>query len=163
MNLEKKEAIPQINEYSKVLPIKKFILYYICSFGLYVFYWTYISWKNLKEEKHLDIWILPRTIFGTLFMGSLARHTLNLAKEKGYTKTYTPIIIFILFFLLSFASRKFPEPADLVYILCPFVLLPIVKASNYYWETKEPHLKVNNKFSITSIIISCYARKRRGK
>jgi hypothetical protein len=153
MDLEKNEVVLSKDQYSNVIPVKKFILYYIFSFGLYSLYWMYKSWSLLKEEKNLDIWVVPRTIFGVFFIGSLGRHTLNMAKEYGYTKTYNPTVIFAIFFLINSITRKAPNPYDMIYIIGFVPLLPILEASNFYWSSKNPELKVNNKFSVLSIIL----------
>ncbi|MFN4150872.1 MAG: hypothetical protein ACK4IX_07995 [Candidatus Sericytochromatia bacterium] len=153
MNLEKNEVVLSKDQYSNVVPIKKFILYYIFSFGVYFLYWAYKSWSLIKKEKKLNIWVLPRTIFGVFFIGSLGRNVLNIAKEYGYTKTYNSTVIFIIFFLINLVTRRAPEPYDMVYILGFVPLLPIVEASNFYWSSKNPELKVNNKFSVISIIL----------
>ena len=154
MNQEINLTKSSSNDYSKILPIKKFVLYNICSLGLYQLYWIYKSWKNIKEHKNLNISPILRTIFTVFFIGSLAKDTLVMAKEKGYQKNYSYILIFVLFLILNIAGKKFPGIYSLIIALTSFLIfLPVVEASNYYWAKSEPSLKVNDKFSISNIVL----------
>lgn len=153
MNLEEREVILLNTQYSNVIPVKKFILYHIFSFGLYSFYWIYNSWSLLKEEKNLDVWVLPRTIFGIFFIGSLGKHTLDMSKEYGYTHTYNPNLILASYLLISILDQQLNFLFDFIYCLAIIPLIPIVKASNFYWISKYPEVQVKEKYSITSSIL----------
>lgn len=158
MDLEKKDSkiitsSLDLEEYSPAIPLKKFIFYYISSFSFYTFYWAYKSWQMLNEESSLGIYPIPRAIFIKLMSGSLAKHTLDLAKREGYTRSYSSIAIFIAFFAISIIVNKAPFPYYHLWILGFLIFLPVVKAQNYYWEETQPELKMNNKFSVISVIL----------
>jgi len=158
MDLEKKNtkiitSSLDLEEYSPAIPLNKFALYYVSTFGLYIVYWHYQSCKMLNEEASLGIYPIPRTIFMKFMAGNLSTHTLDLAKREGYTKTYSSIIIGIAFLLLTIIERKAPTPYDNLWLLGFLIFIPVVKAQNYYWEETQPELKMNNKFSLISIIL----------
>ncbi|MDP2396488.1 MAG: DUF4234 domain-containing protein [bacterium] len=57
----------QKENYSKVIPIWKFILLSVITFGIYELVWFYRNWKFLKSEQNLKITPLLRTIFASIF------------------------------------------------------------------------------------------------
>lgn len=154
MNQEINSSNVSIDTHSKVIPLKKFALYNICSLGIYQLYWIYKSWKNIKEYRKIDISPILRTIFSVFFVASLAKDTLSMAKDKGYTKNYSYVIVYMLFILLNFAGKKLPDFLGFIVAISSFVVfIPVVQASNYFWQKEEPLLKVNDKFSISSILL----------
>ncbi|MFN8578663.1 MAG: hypothetical protein U0354_17685 [Candidatus Sericytochromatia bacterium] len=139
---------------TKIIPIKKFFVYSIFSLGLFQFYFGYKIWKEIKEEKNLDIYPIMRCIFFPLFSGSLARHINKMAEEKEYTKSINSMIVFLGCFIGNSINRKAHFPFDLMGLLIIIgVLIPVIQAYNFYWLQKEPNLKPNTKFSPTGIFI----------
>lgn len=55
------------DNFSKVIPIWKFILLSVITFGIYELVWFYRNWKFLKNEQNLKITPFLRTIFSTIF------------------------------------------------------------------------------------------------
>lgn len=138
-------------QFSRILPIWKFILLSVITFGIYELYWFYKTWKFLKERNNLDISPFWRAVFSPLFAGSNAEHVLKLANEKNYTEKYSPTVIGISYFVLSALSRL-PVPYLLISYLTFLPMIPIVKAMNFYWQKEKPDLPLKN-FSYWQIIL----------
>ncbi|MFN8670512.1 MAG: hypothetical protein U0457_00320 [Candidatus Sericytochromatia bacterium] len=158
MDLNKKDiaiinAPNKREDYSDAITVKKFIIYYITSLGIYGLIWTYRAWKMIEKEQNLNIWPLARTIFCIFFQYSLYKRLLELAKIKGYQKNYSPVLLFISFYLLNAIIRKAPEPYDSIWVLGFITFISPIKAQLYYYEKEYPELKTNTKFSILSLFL----------
>ena len=128
-----------LEQFSKILPIWKFILLSVITGGIYELYWFYKTWKFLKEKNKLDISPFWRAVFSPLFASSNAEHVLKLANEKNYPEKYSPTVIGISFFILNVLWRL-PDPYWLISSFTFLPMIPIVKAMNFYWQNRNPDL-----------------------
>ena len=142
---------PPFEQFSKILPIWKFILLSMVTFGLYELYWFYKTWKFLKERNNLNISPFWRSVFSPLFAGSNAEHVLKLAKEKNYQNQYSPTIIGLSYIILD-VSLRLPDPYWLISYFTFLPMIPIVEAMNFYWLKENPNLPLKN-FSWWQIIL----------
>ena len=142
---------PPLEQFSKILPIWKFILLSVITAGIYELYWFYKTWKFLKEKNKLDISPFWRAFFSPLFAGSNAEHVLKLAKEKNYQKQYSPTIIGLSYIILDVVWRL-PDPYWLISYFTFLPMIPIVEAMNFYWLNEKPNLPLKN-FSWWQIIL----------
>jgi len=133
----------RFEQFSKILPIWKFILFSVTTFGIYELFWFYENWKFLKEKNKLDISPFWRAFFSLLFAGSNAEHVLKLVKEKNYQTLYSPTAIGISYIILNVLSR-FPDPFWLISYFTFLPMIPIVKAMNFYWQKETPDLPLKN-------------------
>lgn len=138
-------------KYSKVIPVRKFILLSISTLNVYQFFWFYKNWKFLKGEKKLDVSPFWRSLFGHFFIWSLADHIQIYLKEKNIISYYSPIAIWLLFFAMSYFA-KLPTPYYILFFFSFIPLLPLVKSMNRYWEKDESSPLPNNN-SLWEILI----------
>lgn len=153
-NIQTFNNIEDLSQESKAIPFKKFALYTLCTFGLYLFYFNYTIWKNIKKERNLKIIPILRTIFFIFFTGSFARNSLEMAQEKGYAKTFNSIIIFTGCFVGSLILKRATEPLNLLGLVLIIIMLkPALEAYNYYWIKQYPLIKISEKFSPTGMVV----------
>ncbi len=145
----------QKEKFSKVLPVWKFILLSVITFGLYELFWFYKYWKLLKEEKTLKISPFWRAFFAPLFAGSIAGHLKKYLTDKGVAKeilaSCDSTLIGITYFVI-FILWKLPDPYWLISFFTFASMLPLVKATNAYWQKEEQNLP-SKKFTWWQIIL----------
>ncbi|MGC4021502.1 MAG: DUF4234 domain-containing protein [Cyclobacteriaceae bacterium] len=84
----------------KILSIDKFIILSIMTFSLYQLWWMYKTWRFFKQKEQLDIYPAMRALFSIFFLTSLFREINDYALEKGYTKKYNSVLLFLDFYFL---------------------------------------------------------------
>jgi hypothetical protein len=128
--MEKSESVFSADsslETQEIISLNKFVILSILSFGFYPFWWTYKAWRFFRDEQNLDIMPAARTLFGIIFLYSLFNKTLLFARNNGYTKSYTSILLHAAFVVLILLSYL-PEPYFLIYILNFIVFIPPFQA-----------------------------------
>ena len=130
-------------QFSKIIPIWKFILLSVITFGIYELIWFYRNWKFLKEKNKMNISPFLRAVFAPLFAASIAKHILELLKEKNYQPQYSSTTIGISYFVIS-ALWRLPDPYWLISFFTFLPMIPIVKAMNIYWQKENPDLPLKN-------------------
>jgi len=124
---------------SRILPIWKFALLSIITFGIYQLIWFYFNWKFLKEEDNLKISPFWRAWFSMFWAGSFADHLQKHLNKNGIAGAYSPILIGITYFVMSILW-KLPDPYWLVSYLSFIPMLPLLNSLNIYWQNKEHNL-----------------------
>ncbi len=137
--------------FSKVIPLWKFILLSVITFGIYELVWFYRNWKILKNEQNLKITPLLRTIFSTIFAWSFASYLKKFLNEKNIAFNYSPILIWASYFVFRILW-KLPDPYSLLSYLTFISMIPLVKSMNTYWISQEQNLSPK-KFSWWQIIL----------
>jgi len=121
-------------EEQKIISLKMFFILYISSFGLYEMWWMYKAWRFFKQKDNLKITPTSRAFYSIFFMIPLFNKILSFAKDKGYSKKYSSIGLYICFIIGaiigSFLS-KHPEPLWLISIFNFVFLIPPFNALNY--------------------------------
>lgn len=136
--------------FSKVIPIWKFVLISIITFGIYELVWFYRNWKFLKREQNLKITPFLRTIFSTIFAWSFASYLKKFLKEKNIICNFSPVLIWISYFIIIIIW-KLPDPYGLLSSLSFIPLIPLVNSMNKYWKNQEQNLE-SKKFTWWQII-----------
>jgi hypothetical protein len=120
-----------------------FTILCIVTFGLYKYWWSYKSWKYIKEREMSSI--LPVfNAFLLLFTAiSLFKKILYYAKSRNYSNSYSPIFLFILLVLLFILGKL----AGIYSVIAIFNFVPFlapVKAFNFYFtgETNPKQYKL---------------------
>lgn len=136
----------QIQQYSNIQPVWKFVFLYIITFGIYQLPWAHKHWKFLKEREGLKInaWLRSWFLVFTLFW--LAKRIFALAEEKGYPEKPSPAAITGLFWFFVVLSRL-PDPIWLISFFSFFPLLTVLKAANFYWEKEQPNLPLRTSWT----------------
>lgn len=132
----------QIQQYSNIQPVWKFIFLYIITYGVYQIPWGHKHWKFIKEREGLKInawlrsWFLPFTLFW------LAKRIFALAEEQGYRKKPSPAAITSLFWFFVVLEALPGDFISLISLLSFLPLLTLLKAVNFYWEKEQPNLPI---------------------
>lgn len=137
--------------FSNYIPIWKFVLFSLISFGIYELYWTYKNWKLIKEKLLINISPIARAIFGYFYIYSFSKYILGLAKEKGYKESYSSGWVAFGFIALSLLWRL-PDPYWLVSIFSFVPLIFIVKALNFYCSIEQPDHKIRTGLSVGEVV-----------
>lgn len=137
--------------YSKIIPIWRFILLSIITFGIYELVWFYKNWKFLKVEQNLKITPILRTIFSIIFAWSFAWYLKTFLKEKNISAKFSPTLIGIYYFIIAILW-KLPDPYSLITIFSFMPLLPLVNSMNKFWQSQEQNL-AQKKFTWWQIIL----------
>lgn len=77
-------------QFSKIIPIWKFILLSFTTYGLYELFWFYKNWKFLKEKDKLSISPFWRTVFAPIFATSITEHIFEMIKDHEYKPQFPP-------------------------------------------------------------------------
>ena len=117
-------------EDQKLVTITQYMLLSIATFGLYTVWWLYKEWRFFRDKEYLDVYPAVRALFSVFFIYSLAKRILDYAQSLGYSKTYDPLLILFVFIFCNIAAL-FPDPYSVISIVCYFVLIPVIKASNF--------------------------------
>lgn len=91
------------------VPVWRFVLFGLGSFGLYIAYWAYRNWRNIKRHDGSDIWPIPRAIFfGFTHFSLVADINVQLvAREQRLLSIAWPV----LYILVGIAGRFAPDTA----------------------------------------------------
>ncbi len=66
-----------------VVSPRKFWVLSLTTMGLYSVAWGYQHWSALKRAKRLNVWPIPRAIFGVFFMHALMRYAKAASDASG--------------------------------------------------------------------------------
>ena len=137
----------QIQQYSNIQPVWKFIFLYIITFGMYQLPWAHKHWKLVKEREGLEInawlrsWFIPFTLFW------LAKRIFALAEYKGYREKPSPAAITSLVWFFVVLGKLPNIIGLLLFLLTFFPLLTVLKAANFYWEQEQPNLPLRKSWT----------------
>lgn len=141
-----------VNNFSNVIPIWKFILLSLITYWIYDLIWFYRWWKTLqKEDKNLKIRIFWRLFFLPFNVWSFAENMKRIFLEKWIILNFSPSLIWILYFLFHI-SWKLPDPYSIISDFTVIIMLPLVNWMNKYHKTNEENLPLK-KFNWWQIIL----------
>ena len=136
-----------------IISPSKFLILTTLSCGLYSFWWTYKVWKFLIDRKKSNGNPALRTLFDIVYFIPRCQQILNLAKHKGYNKTYAATLLYLPYLLLVSFSLADP-PLFLIWPLSGIFLVPPLKAFNYVLsESPELDVVIDRRLSVTELII----------
>jgi len=134
--LQKDKSVLCGGKFSRVVPLWKFALLSLVTFGVYEFVWFYKNWKLLNKEGELNISPFWRTFFAPFFAVSLAGNLQKYLKSKNVTCDYSPRVVGI-GYLFIFSLWKLPDPYWLISSFSFIPLLLLVNSMNTYWMKEE--------------------------
>ena len=117
--------------YTSLLQTWKFILLSAATIGLYPLWWFYKAWRFLGIKDGQRIHAATRTIFAMFFLYSLFKEILLYAKEKGYSRSYSPLLLTV--GILAGALLAY-SPYFLISLLQFVFFIPPLKALNFAKE-----------------------------
>ena len=146
---------PEITPSSAVrISIERVVLLTVLSSGLYLFYWFYLTWKQLASEtgdEHRPVWhalTLFIPIYNLFRMHAHVRVIGELAERRNIQVSLSPVVAVILLFVgnaLSFSSFGVDKYIVLIVMSIIAVMLTTVLVTslqsdlNRYWEARWPN------------------------
>ncbi len=118
------------NNVQELISINKFIILSIFTCGLYPFWWTYKAWRFFNEKDDLDIIPAARTLFSYIFLSNLFKIILELARNAGYSKTFHPALLHVIYVVIILLSYL-PEPYFLISLLSFVIFIQPFQALNF--------------------------------
>ncbi|ADE35989.1 DUF4234 domain-containing protein [Methanohalophilus mahii] len=126
---------------STSIPLWKFILLSLITFGIYEIYWMYKQWKFLKLKDDLNISPFWRSILAIIFLHELLERIATLADNVGYEKassTKMNTFRFVFWFLTASINKfQIPLPFGLITYLHFLALINAVQSINFYWKIND--------------------------
>jgi len=153
MLMPEKSFINEGFEKQYIISPLKFLMLNALSCGFYSVWWNYKVWRFLIQRKHSNANAAIRVVFEIVYFIPRCYQILKLAKDKGYSKTYFPILLFLLYFAFALTGMM-PPPFFLLSPLSGVFLLQPLMAFNFILS-QSPELEVvaDQRLSITEIII----------
>lgn len=109
-----------------VVPLWRFALFDLLSFGLYSVYWFWRNWSVIKRRDGSDIWPIPRALFCGFTYFSLITDINTQLALRGSTRRLSAALG--VGFLACNALYRLPSPYDLISIAGFGFLTPAVMA-----------------------------------
>lgn len=134
-----------------VVPVGKFIFLSVLTFGIYSIYWFAKNWIMIKNQEKSNIWPTARAIFSIFFFSELATKVLKSAKDKGYDRNYSPVLLAIGYFLLGLLFRL-PDSLWLLGFVDFLVFIPVLEAMIYNNEKSQNKVGNFEKYSTGEIV-----------
>ncbi|MFP3515886.1 hypothetical protein SB766_06775 [Pseudomonas sp. SIMBA_077] len=112
-----------------VVSIKKFLLMYFMTGGLYLIVWFFEHWKQYRKSTGVKVWPAGRTSFGVLMVFSLFWKIHKALCESGLTYRWFPLIRAILiivlggYYLLTALRPTSPGMPASYYVISPLLML----------------------------------------
>jgi len=137
-------------EYSKVIPIRRFYLLMIITFGLYSIYWFYKNSSYLRDEFGKDINVGLRTfafalipVANIIVFYELLNDMKKLIEEKGLESYSSGLNTCILLFFSLFGGG----------FLVIWVYINVQEYFNDFWRIHESSLPIRRKFNNGEILV----------
>ena len=107
-NPESEESTAAQSEHTFfVISVKKFMVLYFMTMGLYSIVWFYENWKQYRLATGINIWPAVRTFFGALMIFSLFSKVQKSLSESGLAYTWSPVVRGTLIFAITVTSIVF--------------------------------------------------------
>ncbi|MGV6851895.1 MAG: hypothetical protein ACWA5R_06925 [bacterium] len=88
-----------------VVSVKKLLILYIGTLGLYTIYWFYQNWHLQKIKYHTNTWPVMRGLFAIFFVHSLFGLVDDRIKSRGIDYDWNPSVMATLLVLLVVAQN----------------------------------------------------------
>lgn len=145
---EKKEG----GETVEIMGLGKFIFLNVITFTLYQVWWTYKAWDYFKKKENLDIIPAARAIFSIFFLNSLFGNILRAAIDKGYSKNYIPVVLF-LGYIVTAILANLPMPFGLITVFSFVFFIPPFQALNYEKENSPNNVVKQDRWSARQVVL----------
>jgi len=145
-------------KYSNAQPVWHFVILSIATFASYDLYWSYRTWKQLRDQENWDIspgWRLVGLfipILNLFLLYDLFKHVRDFADAENCEGLFPPggiLIGLALFNALAFL----PDPYWLMSFLSVWLIGVIQSTLNNYWSKKQPTLIMRTNLSVGHIVL----------
>lgn len=127
--------------------LRKLIVLWICSFGLYELYWQFCHWLYIRDYEKSRISPGARAVFGFIFLYPLLRRIRRSVDSRGSRGTFHPGLLFMGWFIFTLAG-VLPRPLFLLAFASVLFLLPAQKAANALNVQADPDHDPNDTFTM---------------
>jgi hypothetical protein len=129
--LDQEESLLDTNiDRQNVISLGMFIFLNVITLGLYEIWWIYKAWRFFQQKEKSNLMPAVRTILSLFLLISLFQRVLTFAKEKGYTKSYSSVLLVIAGLAFNFLSYV-PSAFGLISIFSFVFFIPPFLALNY--------------------------------
>lgn len=133
------------------VPVHKFVLVSLCTFGIYQYYWLYVTWVRLKQRDRLGVSPLWRTVFSGIWNFELFPLLRRTAEAEGKTVAWSGAALAFLHLVLGVAWRL-PEPWSWLGLFAMAPLVPIV-ATVAALPSSRGHLEGYSRWDVVAITL----------
>ncbi|MFJ7882163.1 hypothetical protein ACIQYF_01450 [Pseudomonas sp. NPDC096917] len=158
------EVIPAAHEHTFfVISIKKFLVLYFMTMGLYLYVWLFEHWKQYRKATGVKVWVGPRTLLGVIMIFSLFAKVDKALCESGRIYVWYPTVRAVLIFTLGSVAAYFALVLDsavlsgwlavanmLLLAVMGGLLIGAQRAVNFL--EKDPTGQSNSAFSLTNVV-----------
>ncbi|MFC1954446.1 hypothetical protein ACFLVZ_01320 [Chloroflexota bacterium] len=148
----------ELKKYSEAQPVWHFVILSIATFALYDLYWSFRTWRQLRDQENWDIspgWRLAGLfvpILNLILLYDLFKHVRDFAYAENLEGLFSPgwmLIGLILFNAFAFL----PDPYWLMSFLSVWIIGVIQRTLNNYWGKKQPALVMKTNLSGGQIVL----------
>lgn len=107
------------------VPVHKFVLLTLCTFGGYQFYWTYVNWIRIARREGLVVSPFWRTALAGLWNFELLPNISRAAEAERVVVSWHPTTLAVLYLITNIAWQL-PDPWSWLGLLAPLPLVPVV-------------------------------------
>jgi hypothetical protein len=141
--------------------IRKLVVMSTATLGIYLVYWAYKNWQQIKARDSINIRPFWRAVFFIFFIHSLLEKIKSTANTNGVSTNYSSLLITIILIALRIIDRVSAELPFMVNIVIGvgygLVLISVQKTVNQLNMTLVPTHNPNDRFSVWNIIaIGCW-------
>jgi len=138
--------------------LRHLILLSMATFGLYLFYWSWRSWTDIRDETGADVNPILRTAalllpFVSIYvLYSLLREIKELGQSRGVVCNFSPGLLTAAFHLIVFATN-----VGLLWFLAFAIVIPLLPAQqalNEYWQAVRPNMRIREHLTSVEIIVA---------
>lgn len=168
-------SLSNTTRFSRIQPAWQLMLLSILTSGIYLIYWLWRSWSDLRHETGLNISPGWRTvamfipILDIVLTIQLFREIGKLASSRNTDPISSPTLLALSFCLLSYIATwfdilsAFPKaPTEMISLIIAsyafsipaiLLLIPVQHAFNRYWAVTQPELPVRTTFTAGEIVM----------
>ena len=109
-----------------VVPLWRFLLLSVLTWGTYEIYWFWKNWSAVKRADGSDIWPIPRAIFAGITFFMLITDLNTQLAARG--KTMRVSIGMGIGFIITSALHRAPDPYSMISLVSVVFFIPAVRA-----------------------------------
>jgi hypothetical protein len=121
-----------------VIPLHKFALLSLCSFGVYEMYWCYQNWKRIKAFTRSDLSPFWRAFFAPLWCFTLFGRIREFGLSTGVPVKWNSQALAASFLLLN-ATWRLPDPWSLVSFATVLPFVPVLRTTRDINDHRSAH------------------------
>jgi len=137
-------------DYSEYIPIWKYILLNIATFGIFQFVWIFRQWEYIYLKEGIIVSSVRRTAYNGLTFAPLVYYcykTKDLSKKQLIVFT---TIYYLVFLIITFLSIEFNN--YFIYLISIIIYIPLINTQNNKYEIIDKD-KPKRKLKLWSKII----------